>query len=223
MHVLITDINGNPNVGLYGFANDHFCLLGEEVPETTAKQIGQVLGVPVHPISLCGTSLIGVFCAGNNHGIVIPDIVFADEKRRLEKLGIPFTVIKTRHTALGNNLLCNDQGCLASNELSADAKKSIRQALDVPLKPGSIATLDIVGSCAAVNAGYCLVNKHMTPEEQAYIEELLGVVCTTGTLNMGSPFIRSGIICNKNGFVTGNASGGPEITNADQALGYLKI
>src|SRR3989344_5065821 len=188
MHVLITDINGNPNVGLYGFANDHFCLLGEEVPEATAKQMGQVLGVPVHRISLCGTSLIGVFCAGNNHGVVIPDIVFADERKHLEKLGIPFTVIKTRHTALGN-----------------------------------IATLDIVGSCAAVNAGYCLVNKHITPEEQAYIEELLGVVCTTGTLNMGSPFIRSGIICNKNGFVTGNASGGPEITNADQALGYLKI
>src|SRR3989338_10491179 len=112
---------------------------------------------------------------------------------------------------------------LGKQRTECRCKKSIRQALDVPLKPGNIATLDIVGSCAAVNAGYCLVNKHITPEEQAYIEELLGVVCTTGTLNMGSPFIRSGIICNKNGFVTGNASGGPEITNADQALGYLKI
>lgn len=223
MHVLITDINGNPNVGLYGFANDHFCLLGEEVPEATAKQIGQVLQVPVHRISLCGTSLIGVFCTGNNHAVVIPHIIFEDEKKHLEKLGIPFVIIKTRHTALGNNLLCNDQGCLASDELSADAKKSIRQALDVPLKPGTIATLDIVGSCTAINAGYCLVNKNITPEEQEYIEELLGVTCTTGTLNMGSPFIRSGIICNKNGFVTGNASGGPEITNADQALGYLKF
>lgn len=222
MHVLITDIHGNPNVGLYGFANDHFCLLGEQVPDTIAKQIGDVLQVPVHKIQLCGTSLIGVFCAGNNKQIIIPDISFDHERKILEDLKIPFTVIKTKYTALGNNLICNDHGCLASQLFSAENKKRIREALQVSLQPGTIAGLDVVGSCAAVNHDKLLIHKNITTKEKEQIEALLGVQCIEGTLGMGSPFIRSAILNNKNGFVVSNASGGPEITHADQALGYLK-
>jgi translation initiation factor 6 (eIF-6) len=66
MHVLMTDINGNPNIGLYGFCNDNFCLLGNEVPEKKFKEIEDVLKVKCHRISIAGTSLIGVFVAGNN-------------------------------------------------------------------------------------------------------------------------------------------------------------
>ena len=39
---------------------------------------------------------------------------------------------------------------------------------------------------------------------------------------MGSPYVSSGILTNKNGFVIGSMSGGPEIDNADKALGFLQ-
>ena len=38
---------------------------------------------------------------------------------------------------------------------------------------------------------------------------------------MGVPFIGSGIVCNNHGFIIGDASGGPEIVNADEALGFI--
>ena len=38
---------------------------------------------------------------------------------------------------------------------------------------------------------------------------------------MGVPFIGSGILANSHGFVIGDASGGPEIVNADEALGFI--
>jgi len=41
---------------------------------------------------------------------------------------------------------------------------------------------------------------------------------TTGTVNMGNPFVGSGILCNDKGFVIGDMSGGPEIMNAEEAL-----
>ncbi|MFC1730886.1 translation initiation factor IF-6 [candidate division KSB1 bacterium] len=221
-HVLQTSFNGNPNVGLYGFANDKFCLLGVEVPNKQAKQIEKVLKVPVHQITLAGTSLIGAFCNGNNKLIVLPDIVFEDELKVLDKLKIKYEVIKTRHTALGNNLLCNDVGCLANPELSADAKKRIRVALDVALKPGKIAGVNTVGSVAVQNDHGCLIHGDAKPFEIKFIKDLLKVDVETGTVNMGNPYLGSGVLCNNHGFVVGDASGGPEVVYIDEFLGFLE-
>ena len=51
----------------------------------------------------------------------------------------------------------------------------------------------------------------------------MNVKVAKGSVNFGSPFISSGLICNKNGFIIGDISGGPEIQNADEALGFLNI
>ena len=95
MHLLMTNINGNPNVGLYGFANNKYVLVGREVPAALAQEIGKVLNVPVHQISIAGTSLLGVFLAGNDHKLLVPSIAFDSELRVLDKLGIPYAVIET--------------------------------------------------------------------------------------------------------------------------------
>lgn len=222
MHVYETSFHGNPNVGLYGFANDSFCLLGHEVPETQAKKIERVLKVPVHQLSLCGTSMIGAFCNGNNKAIIVPHIAFDDELKVLDRLKIKYNVIKTRHTALGNNLLCNDNGCLANPEMSADAKKLVRQALDVPLKPGMIADVNTVGSVAVHNKYGCIIHRNAREFEIKFIKDILKVNIETGTVNMGNPYLGAGVICNSNGFVVGDASGGPEIAFIDECLGFLE-
>jgi translation initiation factor 6 len=217
-HILITSIEGNSNIGLYGFANDNFCLLGRNVPEEKAKEIEKILHVPVHQITLAGTSLIGVFCAGNNKGIVIPDIVFDEEQKVLEKLDIPFKVIETKLTALGNNLLCNDHGCLANPEFSAFTKKRIREALQVSLKPGMITDLPTVGACGVVNTKGCMLHRDAADFEIDFVQDLLQVPIETGTINMASPYIKSGVLCNSKGMVVGEQSGGPEINHIDQHL-----
>lgn len=221
-HVLQTSFNGNPNVGLYGFANDKFCLLGMEVSKKQARKIEKVLKVPVHKITLCGTSLIGAFCNGNNKAIVLPDIVFDDELRVIDKLKIKYKVIKTRHTALGNNLLCNDHGCLANPEMGADSKKMVRQALAAPLKPGRIAQANTVGSVAVHNQHGCIIHRDAREFEVKFIKDLLKIEVYTGTVNMGNPYIGSGILANSHGFVVGDASGGPEVAYIDECLGFLE-
>jgi translation initiation factor 6 len=220
-HIVLTDINGNPNIGLYGFATDKYCLLGKQVPAAIVRKISKALQVPAYTIQLCGTSLIGVFCTGNSNNLLVPNIAFPEEIEELKKLNIPVTVIDTKLTALGNLILCNNQGCLASPDFSSDVKKRIRQALNVTLHPGTVAGLNIVGSSAVANNKGCLIHKDATEEEIAEIESLLGITCTTGTMNMASPFVRAGVIANAHGMVVSDVSGGPEITNADEALGFL--
>lgn len=202
-HILQASFHGNPNVGLYAFCNDKFCLLGKEVPEEVAVKISEVLKVPVHRITVAGTSLIGAFVAGNNKMILLPEIVFESELRKLDELGIKYTIIETKLTALGNNILCNDTGALVNPEFSAFTKKRIREALDVALKPGTIADVETVGSVAVIRKDKCLVHRDATPDDFEYIETLLNVKCYTGTINLGNPYVKSGLIVNSNGFVVG--------------------
>ncbi|MBW3022300.1 translation initiation factor IF-6 [Candidatus Woesearchaeota archaeon] len=220
-HILQTSVHGNPNVGLYAFCNDKFCLLGKEVSDSDAKEIEKVLKVPVHRITIAGTSLIGVFVAGNNKIVLLPEIVFERELLKLDELGIKYQIINTKLTALGNNILCNDTGALVNPEFSADTKKIIRQALDVSLQPGMIADVETVGSVAVIRDGRCLLHRDASINDFTYIESLLNVKCYTGTVNLGNPYVKAGLFCNTNGFVIGKMSGGPEVSNVDESLGFI--
>lgn len=221
-HVRITGFNSNPNVGLYAFANDEFCILGREISEQEREETEKILGVPVHSLNIAGTPLVGVFVCGNSNCILIPSIALSDEKKTLEQKGVTFEEINTINTALGNNVLCTDKGAILNPDLEEDVAYQIKESLEVPIKKMTIAGINSVGAVARIINGRCLVHRDASPEEIDEIEKFLGVTCVKGTMNMGSPFVSSAIFGNSNGFIAGNLSGGPEITNADEAFGFLE-
>jgi translation initiation factor 6 len=218
---LKTDFNGNPNVGLYGFATDSYCLLSVDVDKRTVAKIEKVLKVPVHQLNICGTSLVGVFLVGNSKCLLVPSIAFDSELRKLDSFKIKYKVIKTDHTALGNNVLCNDFGCLVSPDFSIEEMKHIEGALGVPVHSAKIAELDIVGSSGVLSKLGGLLHRDASDSDIKLVESLLKVKCDTGTVNMANPFVRSGVIANSHGFVIGRLSGSPELMHLDEVLGFL--
>ncbi len=221
MHVYRTDFNGNPNVGLYVFASDKYCLIGKEVSDKHIKQIETALKVPVHKITIAGTSLLGVFLAGNSDCLLIPEIVFEEEIKAIENLGIKYKIINTNLTALGNNILCNDKGALVNPEFKDKDIKQIKEALDVNVKQGTIAGLDTTGSLAVINDKGCLVHNEIKESEIKIIEKLLEIKISKSTINLGNPYIGSGLAANTKGFIVGKLSGGPELVNIEENLGFL--
>ena len=213
MHALKTSFNSNPNIGLYGIATDEYCLLGLDVPKKSAEKISKTLEVPIYRLNICGTSLWGVFCAANNNCLLVPSIAFDSELRALKKLGINYKVIRTKQTALGNNILCNNTGCLVNPEFSADTKKEIRLALNVKLRPGTIAGLEHVGALGAVNQTAGVVHQDVTKEEIEYLGDALEIDISTGTISFGTPYIRSGLLVNSKGFAISSSSTPIEIQN----------
>src|SRR3989344_9436376 len=123
MHLLKTGVNGSPNVGLFGYATDTYALFGEHVPEKLLRDIQDALGVPVHHVKIAGTGMLGVFLAGNERTLLVPGITFDSERVHLDRLGIPYAVIDTRHTCLGNNLIANGHGAVLSTEFSDEEAK----------------------------------------------------------------------------------------------------
>src|SRR3989338_10332990 len=204
MHILTLNLDSNPNIGLYGYCTDEYCLLGKRVPEEIAKKIESVLQVPVYQITIAHTSLIGVLCTGNKNCLLLPHLIEKEELAAIKKLKIPFKVIETKLTALGNNILCNDDGCLVNPDFSADTKKIIRTALDVPLHPGTIADVEVVGSCAVITKKGSIVHPYVSKETLTELKQLLKIKPVQATVNFGSPYLRSGIIANSKGFVMGD-------------------
>ncbi len=221
MHVDTANTQGNTNIGLYAFATDTYCVLGPEA-ENLKPQLEAVLNVPVVVTTIAGTSLAGVFLAGNAQTLLIPDIAFEHEIKALKQAGVSVQSVSTTHTALGNNIVANEHGALIGPMFSEQQRAHIEKLLGVETHLFRIAETEVVGSGMIITTKGGLIHSQATQFEQDMAQDILRLPrLLPGTVNFGSPYVRSGIIANSNGFLIGSSSGGPEITNADEALGFI--
>jgi translation initiation factor 6 len=214
---LRTNFNGDPNIGLYGFANDIYCFLGIELQKNVLQKIKEFLKTSFVITTVAGTELAGLFAAGNSNGIVLPKIVEDFEAKKLKRLDLNIKIMDVRETALGNLILCNDNGCLISSSLRK-YKKEISDVLGCEVETGKIAGLEIVGSCAIANNVGCLCHREAKEEEIKKIEEILKVKVDVGSISYGSPFIKSGIIVNSNGVVFSEQTTGAEMGRVEEVF-----
>jgi translation initiation factor 6 len=226
MTVIVTSFHGNPNVGLYAYywraAAQRVCLLGARLSDTVEQEMAQQLGGELHHLSVAGTPMPGVFLAGNRHALLVPGIVFDHEIAALQRLGLPVRVFDTKLTCLGNNLLVNDHGCLAHPEFSDDEIEELTKLLQVPVKRMSIAGIDTPGACVVLNGQRGIIHRDAAEFEIAMVKSTLKLhSLEPASVNLGSPYLKAGIIAGAEGFVIGEQSGGPEIVHVEQSLGYL--
>ncbi|MBC8494759.1 translation initiation factor IF-6 [archaeon] len=222
MATTMMDFNNNPNVGLFGFATNNYILVGKEISDETVKEIKRIFELPVHKINIAGTSLIGVFIAGNDDVILVPGITFESELEELDKLKIKYKVLKTDLTCLGNNIIVSESGVLVNENFSTSDIKIIKEVFGLPVEKMSIANTEIPGACIVTNRDKALIHRDTSSYEIKFIEKVLKVKTIPGTVNLGVPYVRSGILCNKKSMIIGESSGPAEIMNAEEALGFIE-
>ncbi|MBW2963790.1 translation initiation factor IF-6 [Candidatus Woesearchaeota archaeon] len=221
MHVLKTSFHQNSNVGLYAYTNDKFCLLSSMVPGKLEKDIKEALKVDLIRTNLCGTVLNGIFAAGNNKGLLLPHIVLDSELETLRNHKIKFEIITTDHTALNNNIVVNDQAALVSPDLEEhmDAIKKFLKLKKIEIF--HLNKMPTVGALIVLGKKGCLVSKFASDKEMDFVADYFKMPVTRGSVNLGSPYISSGLVVNKHGFIVGERTGGPETVHIDEALGFL--
>lgn len=221
MHLLRTNVNGNPNVGLFGIITDKYVLLGKEFPEQYDKDIKNIFNLPIKRITIAGTSMLGVFCLWHDNKLLIPHITFDHEKEALTELGITYQEVKTDLTCLGNNIIIGATQALINPEFTDDEQQMLEEALRLPCTKRTIMEIEAIGAVAVIRGDKGLFHRDIKPGEVKELEKLLGIEISLGTINMGNPYIKSGMLLGEEGFLVGDASGGPEIKNADEALGFI--
>ena len=116
--------------------------------------------------------------------------------------------LASKCTAIGNMISCNDHAAIVSPRISEI--ETIKEVLDVRIVQREIAGHDEVGACCiATNKGF-LIHPGILKGDGL-----------TGSVNLGFPFIKSGLVANSNGYLTGARTTGIELGRIDEALGFL--
>ncbi|MBI4174371.1 MAG: translation initiation factor IF-6 [Candidatus Aenigmarchaeota archaeon] len=218
-NILRTNFNGDPNLGLYGFATDKYCLFGAAGYMEKAKS---ALNVQVHHANFLNMDLVKLFCIGNSSGAIVAKSIRNFDEDAVEKIKshIRILTIDTNYTSLGNLVLLNDKGIILS-PLLRKHKKEIERFFGLECHVGKIVNMSIVGSLGfATNKG-CLLHPKVKESEKRLIEKTLQVDSDITTVNFGSPYPGAGLIANSNGLLVSETTSGPELGRITDVLGFL--
>jgi translation initiation factor 6 len=222
MHVKQVTVSGSSSIGLYAHVTDDVAIVAESAQDSFIDDVKSVLDVPVITTTVAGTNLVGAFLTGNDHAVLIPDIIEDHEQTRFDDADITIKEIPTTYTCLGNNVLANNDAAIVNPEFSDAETKRISDALDVSATEKSLAGVETIGTLAAFNndAAKLVISNEISEEEYGYVSDVFNADVTASSVNMGAAQIGCGVLCNKNGVLIGAASGGPEMTMIDNGLGY---
>jgi translation initiation factor 6 len=213
------------NIGLLARSSDKFCIVGNFVMDKTREKMQQYLGVDVVKTTIANTDLIGIFCAMNSNGILLPHIANKRELDFFAKLkkefGVNIAILPSKFTAIGNLVAANDKGAVISNVFSKASKTKIEDCLDVEADYSSVAKQIVVGSLSVTTNKGCLLHRDADENEMKKIEEILKVKTDIGTANFGSPFVGSCVTANSKGAVVGEQTTGPEIVRIAETLDLM--
>ncbi len=222
MNVDIADFNSNPNIGLYLFATNKYCLVPEHTSERMIKKVESVLGVEALRINIAGTSLLGALLCGTEHKLLVPGILFDKEIQKLEDYKIKFSVFKTELTALGNNIVIGKKGMLVNPDYSKANIDKLKQIFDLKVISAEFNGVHTPGSVIKLN-NHGLLISNLLEDKAGKIKKSLGFGSfETATVNFGNPYISSGIVTNDEGLLIGTATTGFESMQIQRGLGFTK-
>ena len=211
MPVSLSDIFGDPNVGIFSFVNEGIAILPAGITPKKLDVYEQSLGVKAYGVGIADSRLVGIYTAGNSNAVLVPYITTKDELKLLRATGTHVVVVKEKRTALGNVVLCNDYGAVLDPRLKPPTVAAIDKALMVPHTTATIGGLPHVGSLATASNKGVLANPMIKESERKQISATLGVPVETGTINSGVPYPRAGLVVNSKGAVVGSLTLGSEL------------
>ncbi len=211
MGVLITKILGTSDFGPYMLAGDRYLLLhfGMRQDPKGVEELKEALGIEAVIFYEPRRE------AGNDRAIVFPHVMPESQayriSRELEEYGIDLeiAILKTRYTAIRNNILINNRGGIVNPEMYKRERESVKlleELFDIEIIPMSIAGIRLPGSVAVANDRGAFIHEDASEEEMEAIKEILKLEkIVRGRIN-GTPFVSVGLVANNRGIVIGQDS-----------------
>ena len=212
---------GNQFIGIFGRTNNKVTVVPVNASERFYK-ISEHLKTKSVNTMINGSELIGLYMVMNDRCALLSPVVSEQEefqiKKQLKEEGIEVSVLETKHSAIGNNILVNNTKAVINPRIAEDVAKEIGDLLDVEVMKMKIAGHTTVGSAAlATNKGF-IAHPEIKEEEFSKLSEFLGLKGGIGTANKGVPYVPLSVISNDNHSVFGEATTGFEIQRILGAL-----
>jgi len=212
---------GDPNIGVFSRAVGDIAIIPPESSDEFRQAVQQALNVTLVETTIQGSPIIGSLVAGNSRGIVVSGLATEDEVAVLSEHRDVMLLTESMNAA-GNVILANDTFAAVHPDMPVDLATAIGEFLGVEvihLTLGGVRTVGMAG--VATNKGV-IVHPRANAQEIARLEAVAKVPVGTGTINMGSGLIGTGLLVNERGYIAGNATSGFELGRIEDVFGFLE-
>ena len=218
MPIILADVFGSPNIGVYCFANEKIAIVPPGLTTRKISQFAETLGVEVCNTTIAGSTLVGALVTGNSNAILVPHTIHDYELKRIQEFA-KVVVVNSRWTALGNVILTNDNGAVIHPEASSNVVKAVNDELKVESAFGKLGRLPFVGALGVATNKGAMLSPNTSQEELGVVKMALHVETDLSSTNGGVPFVKSGILANSKGAVVGPLTRGAELMQISRTLG----
>lgn len=218
MAVILADVFGSPNIGVYCFCNENLAIVPPGLTNRKMGQIAQALDVKVCSTTIGGSTVVGALVTGNSKAILVPHIIQEYELDRIRAFS-KTVILDSKWTALGNVVLMNDFGAVIHPEAPKEIAEAVDGELGVRTAQTEIGGLSFVGALGIATNKGAILSPNTLEEQRTVIESALHVEAELSTTNGGVPFVKSGILANSKGAVVGPLTRGAELMQVTRTLG----
>jgi translation initiation factor 6 len=216
-----TTFGGDPNIGVFARVIGDIAIIPPESPVEFRDAVQHALDVEIIPTLIQGSAIIGSLLCGNSRGIIVSGLATDDEIARFSEHREVMRLSETMNAA-GNVIMVNDTFAAIHPDMPPEVATAIGEFLKVDvihLTLGGVKTVGMAG--VATNKGV-IVHPRATAQQIARLEEVAKVPVGTGTINMGSGLIGTGLLVNERGYIAGNATSGFELGRIEDVFGFLE-
>jgi translation initiation factor 6 len=216
-----TTLAGDPNIGVFCRVLDDIAIIPPEAPEPFKEAVRAALDVDLVETYVQGSSIIGSLLVGNRKGIVVSGLATETEIGVLSEHREVMLLTGTMNAA-GNVILANDRFAIIHPEMEKEMVEEVGEFLGVDVLQKSLGGIKTVGMAGAATNKGVIVLPRSTEQEIARLEDFWGVPVGTGTINMGSGLIGTGLLVNTRGYLAGAETSGFELGRIEDVFGFLE-
>ena len=216
-----TAFGGDPHIGIFCRVLEEIAIVPPEAPDEFCAALKGALGVDLVRTTIQGSSIVGSLVAGNSRAVVVSGLATRDEVQAVEEYREVYR-LEGAMNAAGNVILANDGFAAVHPEMEPDVVAEIQSHLGVEvtrLTLGGVKTVGMAGY--ATNRGV-LVHARATPKEIGRLEALTDLPIGTGSVNMGTGLVGTGLLANSRGFLAGIETSGFELGRMADVFGFVE-
>ena len=213
--------SGDPNIGVFARVLGDIAIIPPGAPEEFRSAIREGLDAELVETLIQGSAIIGSLVAGNSRGIVVSGLATEAEVDILSEHREVLLLHESMNAA-GNVIMANDSFAAVHPDMPVDMMHAIGEFLGVEvitLVLGGVRTVGMAG--VATNRGV-IVHPRATDQQIARLEAVAKIPVGTGSVNMGSGLVGTGLLVNGKGYLAGNATSGFELGRIEDIFFFLE-
>ena len=219
---------GNPYIGLFVKSNNKLTLMPVTKPDKF-NRITEILQTQSIEMTIFDSPLVGLYTIMNDNGILFSNLIDSNEFKQFKnkinenRIDINIEILKSEFTALSNNIVVNNKGCLINPKMKN--KKVINQIKDIlGVEPELFEAnkYSTIGSLIFANNNGFIAHPNLETDELERISEILGINGGIGTANSGVPFVSLCLVGNDKSVLCGETTTAFEQQRIMDSLGFIE-